>query len=158
MLKKNLVIITIAALVLGAGAYAWAEDAPSRPTTSASVAADPPASTPSNPAPAGKGGKHAGVLRRVVHGDLVVRTKKGFENMTYDRGTVSAVSATSITVQRPDGVSVTKTIDANTRFRGAQSASDVKSGSPAIVLSKGGAAVLIAQRAAKAGGGNENAA
>ena len=66
--------------------------------------------------------------------------------MTFDRGRVTAVSATSITITRPDGQSVTKTIDASTRFRGGQSANEVKTGKPAVVASKGDTAVVVGQR------------
>ena len=69
----------------------------------------------------------------------------GFENVTFDRGEVTAVSASSITVKRPDGQSVTKAIDANTKFRGVQSAGDVKTGKPALVVSKGTTATMVGQ-------------
>src|SRR5450432_4158609 len=47
------------------------------------------------------GGK---LLNRVVRGDLTVRAKGGaFVQVHYERGTISAVSATSITITGPDG-------------------------------------------------------
>ena len=33
MLKRNIAVLTIAVVVLGTGAYAWAQGAPERPTT-----------------------------------------------------------------------------------------------------------------------------
>ena len=89
-------------------------------------------------------------MRRAVHGDLVVRTKDGFENVTLDRGKVTAASASSITIERPDGVSVTKAVNAETRFKGVDSADQLEHGKGALVVSKGDTAVLIAQRSGDA--------
>ena len=145
MLKRNAAVLLVATLVLGAGAYAWAQGAPERPTTS-EQAREPRADGPRQ----GRGGERGmHPLRRAVHGDLIVRKAdgSGFENVTFDRGEVTAVSASSITVKRPDGQSVTKAIDANTKFHGAQSAADVKTGKPAVVVSKGNTATQIGQPA-----------
>ena len=117
--------------MLGAGSLAWAE--------TGSQASGSPGSGPQHQ-------RAGGLLRRAEHGDLTVRTKNGFEQVTFDRGRVTAISATSITITRPDGQSVTKTIDASTRFRGVQSASEVKTGKPAVVASKGDTAVVVGQR------------
>jgi hypothetical protein len=89
-------------------------------------------------------------LRRAVHGDLVVRTQDGFENVSFDRGKVTAASASSITIERPDGVSVTKAVNPETRFKGIDSAEQLEAGKGALVVSKGDAAVLIAQRSGEA--------
>jgi len=142
MLKRNAAVAIVAALVLGVGAYAWAQGAPDRPTTS----------TTAQPGGDGAGqrpGRHRGrlgMVRRIVHGDLVVRTQSGFEHVTYDRGTVTDVTPSSITIKRPDNQTVTKRIDQNTKFRGVQSASDVQKDKPAVVVSKGDNATLVGQR------------
>jgi Domain of unknown function (DUF5666) len=61
------------------------------------------------------GGK---LLNRVVRGDLTVRAKGGtFIQVHYERGTISAVSATSITITGPDGKSATFAVTANTKVR-----------------------------------------
>ncbi len=145
MLKRNIVILTIAAIVLGTGAYAWAQGAPERPTTTSTV--EPGGSRPK------AGGGAAGAARRArrfagraVHGDLIVRGKQGFENVTFDKGDVVRHSATSVTLERADGVEVTKAIDGTTRFRGIASAGEIVDGRPALVVSKGDTAVLVAQR------------
>jgi hypothetical protein len=144
MLKRNVVLLIVGALVLGAGAYAWAQGAPDRPTTTAAAAQ---AGRPGNHR--GPGGPRAGFgAGRAVHGDLIVPNRNGgpgFEHVTLDRGEVTSVSGSSITVKRADGASVTKTIDSNTKFRGAQSAGDVKPNQPAVVVSKGSKAVLVGQ-------------
>jgi hypothetical protein len=145
MFKKHSAALLVGALVLGVGAYAWAQGAPQRPTSGDQASAQPDGSAPA--ARAGRGGHRFGPLRRAIHGDVIVRGQggNGFENVTFDRGEVTAVSASSITVKRPDGQSVTKAIDANTKFRGVQSAGDVKTGKPALVVSKGNAATMVGQ-------------
>ena len=142
MSTKKLAAIAIAATaVLGAGAYAYADTG--APGPSISGAAQAGAGAAANAA-AGAG-RRLGILRRAEHGDLIVRGKDGFQNVSFDRGKVTAVSDTSITVQRPDGQSVTKTIDSSTKFKGVTSAGDVQTGKPAIVVSNGDHAVAVAQ-------------
>jgi len=143
MFKKHAAALLVGALVLGVGAYAWAQGAPQRPTSGDQTAAAQPNAS-GHP---GRGGHRFGPLGRAIHGDVIVRGQSGngFENVTFDRGQVTAVSASSITVKRPDGQSVTKAIDANTKFRGVQSAGDVKTGKPALVVSKGNTATVVGQ-------------
>ena len=68
MLKRNIAIVAIAVVVLGVGAYAWAEGAPARPTTSA-----PAAAVTANGRPGRAGHPGLALLRRAVHGDVIVR-------------------------------------------------------------------------------------
>ena len=145
MLKRNIVILTIAVVVLGTGAYAWAQGAPERPTTSTLQpgSAQPKAGPGGARGVARRAGRFAG---RAVHGDRIVRAKQGFENVAFDKGEVVRHSATSVTLKRADGVEVTKAINATTRFRGISSAGEIVDGRPALVVSKGDAAVLVAQR------------
>jgi hypothetical protein len=132
---KRTAAVLVGTLVLAGGAYAYAAESPSTAAPSASA-----------PAAAHPDRDHRGPLRRAVHGDLVVRTKDGFENVTFDRGKVTAASTSSITIERPDGVSVTKAVTAETKFKGVDSAEHVEPGKGALVVSKGDNAVLIAQR------------
>jgi len=149
MLKRNIAVLTIAVVVLGTGAYAWAQGAPERPTT---TTLEPGSAQPkSRPGGArGEARRARRFARRAIHGDLIVRSRQGFENVTFDKGDVVRHSATSITVKRADGVEVTKTIDGSTRFRGIQSADGIVDGRPALVVSKGETAVLVAQRSGDA--------
>ena len=148
MLKRNIAILTIAVVVLGTGAYAWATGAPSRPTTNAGQTS----SDPTNGVQPGSGrrmagrGPAGGPFRRAIHGDLIVRAKTGFENVSFDRGDVVRHSATSVTLKRADGVEVTKAVNGDTRFRGIASADKIADNSPAFVVSKGDTAVIVAQR------------
>jgi len=95
MLKRNIAILTIAVVVLGTGAYAWATGAPSRPTTNAGQTS----SDQTNGVHPGGGRRMAGrgpaggpfrrdhrLGGRAIHGDLIVRAKTGFENVSFDRG------------------------------------------------------------------------
>jgi hypothetical protein len=163
-------LVVVASAVLGLGAAAWAQTSADRPTLGAvAVAAQPadPATTattsPTSTAPPSTGtaapstGKPTTsslpvrpgpLVRRTVHGDLIVRGKGGaFVSVTYDRGKVTAASTTSISLQRPDGVRVTITINGDTTFRGIHDASALKVGQPAEVLSYSGTAHTVAQRA-----------
>ena len=72
MLKRNIAIVAIAVVVLGVGAYAWAEGAPARPTTSA-----PAAALAANGRPGRAGHPGLALLRRAVHGDVIVKDKAG---------------------------------------------------------------------------------
>src|SRR3954465_6151586 len=75
MFKRNIAAIVLAALVVGVGAYAWAEGAPPDPTTSTTPpgASGAPAAKPHRPGRAAR----LPVLRRAVHGDVVVKDKAG---------------------------------------------------------------------------------
>ncbi|HZQ27583.1 MAG TPA: hypothetical protein VFA94_07785 [Acidimicrobiales bacterium] len=101
----------------------------------------------------GRGAAPAGTLGRVVHGDVIVRTKNGFENLTVDRGTLDAKDANSVTVKRPDGPSVTVKVDDKTRYRGAGSLANLQTGQPVSVVSKDGTALIVAQGRGQAGAG-----
>ena len=147
MLKRNVAILTVALVVLGTGAYAWAQGAPERPTTSSvQPGTGQPKAERAARRMAGRADRAHRLGGRAVHGDLVVRGKDGFENVTFDKGEVVRHSATSITVKRADGVEVTKAVNGDTRFRGIESADEVVDGRPALVVSKGDAATVVGQR------------
>jgi hypothetical protein len=74
-----------------------------------------------------------------VHADVKLIKADGSTNaFSFDRGEVTAASATSVTVKRADGPSVTKSITADTKLRGKLAA-----GGRAAVFSKGSAATAI---------------
>ena len=93
----------------------------------------------------------AGLLNRVVRGDLTVRAKGGtYIDVHYEHGQISAVSATSITITGPDGKGATFALSATTKVRSKgqlEAISDLKVGQNAVVFGTGGAgsynAVLI---------------
>ena len=149
MLKRNIAILTVALVVLGTGALAWAQGAPERPTTTLAPDREQPKAerrAARGQARKARQARRARVGGRAVHGDLIVRAKDGFENVAFDKGDVVRHGATSVTVSRADGVEVSKAINGATRFRGIDSVDQIVDGRPALVVSKGDTATLVAQR------------
>ena len=87
--------------------------------------------------------------RQPAHADLIV-PKRGaegqWETVVMDRGTVTAASADSISVQRPDGPTVTIKVTSSTKVQGAPSAAELAPGRAVVVRSAGGDARLIVAR------------
>ena len=156
MLKRNLAVVLVASVVLGVAAFAWAEGGPSRPRLATATVTGPdraPGRRPCGPRGPGRGAMGGpGALHRAIHGDLIVPGQQGFQNVSFDRGTLTAAGSSSVTVQRPDGTSVTKSVDQSTRFRGVKAPSDLRTGAPALVVSKGDVAIAVFQPRRTAGG------
>jgi len=123
MVKRTKTMVaagTLALALAGTGAgVAAAQTTPTAPGPS--TAANP---APASPAPGAKHtgthtgmGKHRGGLRRVEHGEFTVHTKTGDKVMDVQRGVVTAVNATSVTVKSTDGFSSTYTINPTTKVR-----------------------------------------
>jgi len=73
--------------------------------------------TPSTSTSSTKGQELRKFLRRhTVDATISVKTKNGYETLDLARGTVGAISSTSITVDSPDGTSLTAAINAQTKF------------------------------------------
>ncbi|WP_375482142.1 hypothetical protein [uncultured Jatrophihabitans sp.] len=118
MYRKILVSGVTAAAILGAGTAALA-------TTGSDTTAGTPSpsgtSTSSTHAKAGANGKdHKGKgkhspLRRAAHAKITVKTKKGYVTRDLIRGTVTSVSASSISVQAGDKYSETFTVTKDTK-------------------------------------------
>lgn len=76
--------------------------------------------TPTTPPPAqakqqAHHGKHRSMLGRIEHGELTVRAGKQDKLIDIQRGQVTAVSPTSVTVRSRDGFSGTYTVNAKTK-------------------------------------------
>jgi hypothetical protein len=147
--KKVAAIGVAAAALAGGGAAAWAQSTggpggPAPTTTTAPAKSGAPAAAP------GIGlARLRAVARRADHGDLEVKTKDGtWVTITFDRGTVSAASPTSVTIDRPDGHQATLAINSSTKVHGIASVADLKTGKAAIVVSRSGTATQILQKAA----------
>jgi hypothetical protein len=145
-LRKKLVAAGVAATVVvgTGGAVAWAQ------TSGPSTTTAPPATAAANANPNASAATGLPFLRtvarRVIHADLIVKDKDGqFVTVTVDRGTVAAVNAGSITLDRPDGKQVTLTINGDTAVHGVASVTAVQTGKAAIVASRNGAATQILQ-------------
>jgi hypothetical protein len=92
-----------------------------------------PAAT-STPPNATKGHKVGQFLRRHT-----VESKNGYETYNLIRGTVGAISPTSITVNSPDGTSLTATINSSTKFHNTTDA-QLATGDKVGVLAEAGVA------------------
>lgn len=74
-------------------------------------------------------------LGGALHGTAVVKTRDGsFETVAAQRGTVTAVSATSISVKSDDQYQATYVIDKNTVVNGVDNVTDVKKGDNVAVV------------------------
>lgn len=108
------------------------------------ASADTPAPAPSSAAPsAGAGGgagggavpaapkankagkKHKSLQTRALHGEATVGGAKKHRVVDFQRGTVSKVSGTSITVKSADGFTATYVVDAKTRVRKEKAAAKI---------------------------------
>jgi hypothetical protein len=114
MYRKVLVGGLTAAAVLGAGGTAMAL------TASDTTSGHPDTTTATATRPAarlGLGHHQARLRKRLTHAQIVTKGKHG--SVTHDliKGTVTAVSATSITVQAADRTSETFTVGSDTKVR-----------------------------------------
>jgi hypothetical protein len=145
-LGKAGVAVAIGGL-LGAGTAAGfgVASAASSPTTAAFA----PSGSTTQP----KAGNHPGLRRllakRVEHGEFTIKGKDGKPAVVdVQRGQVTAVSATSITLKSEDGFTASYAVSADTKVRvgGAQKAmGDVKVGNNAgVVAKKDGSTVTAA--------------
>jgi hypothetical protein len=121
--------------VLAVAGFAFAESQPPDPTLGGS-----PAVTAA--------GKARGILKGVVHGDLLVRNSDGTtRTVVLDRGKVSSISEGSLTVTRPDGPSVSFALTGSTTFTG-KPRDQLQAGMPVIVISAGGTAERVLSKGA----------
>jgi hypothetical protein len=119
--RKTIAAAAGAAGLLGLGLY-----------VAVPAAAADPSPSPTTTAHAGKG--HPGTghpLRRArafrgVHGEATVKRKDGFHLAAWQRGKITSVSATGVTVRSEDGVSWTWKADGRTRVRKAGDRSTLK--------------------------------
>jgi hypothetical protein len=80
------------------------------------------------------------VLRRAVSGQIEIDTKNGFVTIDFDRGTVTSISSSGLTVLRPDGMQVSEAITTRTHM---PKAGVPTKGENVIVVSDSGNALYI---------------
>jgi hypothetical protein len=152
--KKIASLAVVGVVLAGAGTVAWADSNSGASTAPTSTAA--PVAATAAPAKASRRG--LALLRRADHGVVEIKVKgtttgtATWQTVTFDRGKVSKVTAGQITLARPDGTSVTLTINAGTNYKGVTSWQQVATAKGAVVVSENGAATTIAQRVAPAPG------
>lgn len=103
-----------------------------RITTAASVTSS---DAPSAARPKGK--RFRNVLARTEHGEVTLRSKTGDKVFDLQRGVVTTVSSTSVTVKSKDGFTATYTVGSGTKVRKQKQASaiaDVHTGDRVGVL------------------------
>jgi hypothetical protein len=147
--------LAVSGLVLGGIGAAGIAGATSDPADSATPA--PSLTSPDGARPDHGGhrgfGMH-GFGGRPLHGEFVVETDDGFATMLTQRGTVTAVSSSEITVESADGFDGTYAISSDTSFgRGSGSLSDIQTGDEVTVVARDGDGTPAALFVAEGGGG-----
>jgi hypothetical protein len=142
----------IAALLVTAGlataGVAYAEGQPADPSVPSAQESGPEAGGAEARA-AKAAGRKAGLLKGAIHGDLLVRAEDGStRTVAFDRGKVTAISGGSITIARPDGVSVSKGLTDQTVFNGTPR-DQLQPGAPVVVVSSGDTAERVLSKGAR---------
>lgn len=91
------------------------------PTTTAPTTSTAPATN----APAAHQHRARGLAGRAEHGQLTVRTKTGDQVLDIQRGQVTAISATSVTVRSTDGFTATYGVSSTSKVRVQRTASTI---------------------------------
>lgn len=136
ILATALSTVALAGLVGIGVASADPTPSPASPTASStatpSAGATPrtPATKPGKAGKAGKAGQKAGqpgkrdLARRALHGEVALGGKKP-KVVAFQRGTVTAVSSTSLTVKSADDFSATYVVDGSTKVREKKEKTDI---------------------------------
>jgi hypothetical protein len=111
MYRKVLVAGATAAAIVGAGGTALALTGSSSTGTATTNTAAAAATSNDLPRP------RARLFKHLSHGQFVTHNKNGFVTHDVIRGTVTAVSPTSISVQAADRTSLTFVVDDRTKVR-----------------------------------------
>ena len=131
-------------------APAGASPDPGAAANSIVSAAQPSPGQGTRPAKGRVGGMtRRGMLAHLEHGQLTLQTKKGDRTVDLQRGVVSAVTPTSISVTSPDKFAGTYTVDSSTKVRtraGLVSISSVHKGDKVFVVASAGKALRILDR------------
>lgn len=119
--KSAAALVAVGALAVGGLAVTAAAADDATPSPPASDSATEPGAEPGDRPGRGPGGHHGpgmgGPGGPAVHGELVVETEDGvFATVLVQRGEVTAVSATSITVKSADGFSKTYAVGADSEI------------------------------------------
>jgi hypothetical protein len=89
-------------------------------SASAATSTSTPASTPAATTKSQK--LHRFLRRHTVDATFTIKTKSGYETLDLARGTISSISPTSITVNSPNGTTLTAAIDSSTKFHNTSEA------------------------------------
>jgi hypothetical protein len=139
--------VGLAGVGLAAGVALADSGSTPTPTPKSSASAAPPAAA-GKAAKKGNGkGKPALAGQHILHGEFVTKNKSSVVTVDMQRGSVTAVSPTSITLKSADGFTATYAVTAGAKVRmhgGGKTIADVKVGDAATVLaSKNGTALSV---------------
>jgi hypothetical protein len=136
-MRRRLIAGLLVAAGLTTAGVAYAEGQPPDPSVASSQAGAAEAG-------AAKAGRlKAGLLKGAIHGDLLVRAEDGTtRTVTFDRGKVTTITAGSITIERPDGISVSKVLTDRTVFNGTPR-EQIQPGAAVAVVSSGDTAERV---------------
>jgi hypothetical protein len=139
-MRRRIAAAVIVAAGLATAGIAYAESQPADP----SVGPNRPAAAKAGPRTGGPG-----VLKGAIHGDLLVRGEDGTtRTVTFDRGRITDISGTSITIQRPGGVSVSKNLTDQTVFNGTPK-DKLQADMRVVVVSSGDTAERVLSKGAR---------
>ena len=143
-MRRRLIAGLLVAAGLATAGVAYAEGQPADPSVT------PKQERAAKAGAAEAGGRlKAGLLKGAIHGDLLVRAEDGTtRTVSFDRGRVTAISAASITVERPDGVSVSKSLTEQTVFNGTPR-DQLQPGAAVVVVSSGDTAERVLSKGAR---------
>lgn len=123
---RRTVIIGVlgAALAAGGGAAVWAASTPSSSTTSPSTPSPSPTSPSAHQSSASPGAKGHGFAlgagRGGLHGEVTAKRSDGtYVTLVSQRGTVTEVSGTKLTVKSEDGYTHSYVFNGGTKLRSA---------------------------------------
>jgi hypothetical protein len=139
------IVIATSPASASTGAVSLSAATQAMPTAAAIEATPTAAATAAASTPAARRHHRRQLLARADHASLELKVKGHWVTYVLDRGKVTSVSGTAISLARPDGQSVTLTIDPATRFGRTGSAAAIKTGAEATVISDHGAALRVAQ-------------
>jgi hypothetical protein len=151
-MRRRIIAGLIGAASLATTGIAYAGNQPADPSVADTPSAAAPQAGTANDrvrARERKAGPRGGVPRGAVHGNLLVLGEDGgTKTVTFDRGKVTAIDGTSITIERPDGVSVSKAISDQTAFKG-KNRDELQPGTGVIVVSDGDTAPRVVAEGAR---------
>lgn len=125
MMKRTKTVLAAGAAVLAVGAIGGgvafaASDAgaPNGAVLAAATSSTAPSGGSAAPnAAAPNAHKRHPLLSRIEHGEFSVQTKQGEKVVDVQRGTVTAVNPTSVTVRSPDGFTATYAVGSGSKVR-----------------------------------------
>lgn len=119
---------------------------------STAAAASPAAPAAHRRAPHNRARGMRRILARADHATIEMRQRRSWVTLTINKGRVTAVSASSLALLRPDGQSVNVALGTTTHFRGAAvSSATITIGRSAVVISEGGTARTVIELKLRSG-------